>query len=61
ALNNNLNLLNTLDILINLYSNIIDLAFTNIPLAEAIIKDYLITSSNHFIFSLTLPNIKLAL
>ncbi|KAH7232749.1 hypothetical protein BKA59DRAFT_408852, partial [Fusarium tricinctum] len=61
VLNNNLNLLNTLDTLINLYSNIINLTLINILLAKAIIKDYFITSSNYFIFNLTLLNVKPAL
>ncbi|KAF4333382.1 reverse transcriptase [Fusarium beomiforme] len=58
---NDLNLLNTLDIPINPYGNTIDLAFTNMPLAEATVEDHLTTSSDHFTLSLTLPDIRLAL
>ncbi|KAF4460560.1 reverse transcriptase [Fusarium albosuccineum] len=55
---NDLNLLNTLDIPTNPYGNTIDLAFTNVPLAEAIVEDHLATSSDHFTLSLTLPNVR---
>ncbi|RKK80609.1 hypothetical protein BFJ68_g17704, partial [Fusarium oxysporum] len=51
-----LNLLNTLDIPTNPYGNTIDLAFTNMPLAEATVEDHLATSSDHFTLSLTLPD-----
>ncbi|KAJ0126645.1 Uncharacterized protein HZ326_30254 [Fusarium oxysporum f. sp. albedinis] len=53
-----LNLLNTLDIPTNPYGNTIDLAFTNMPLAEATVEDHLATSSDHFTLSLTLPDIR---
>ena len=55
---NDLNLLNSLDIPTNPYGNTIDLAFTNMPLAEAIVEDHLATSSDHFTLSLTLPNVR---
>ncbi|KAJ0127739.1 Choline oxidase [Fusarium oxysporum f. sp. albedinis] len=58
---NDLDLLNTLDILTNPYGNTINLAFTNMPLAEATVEDYLATSSDHFTLSLTLPDTKPAL
>ncbi|SCO75914.1 uncharacterized protein FRV6_00126 [Fusarium oxysporum] len=53
-----LNLLNTLDIPTNPHGNTIDLAFTNLPLAEAIVEDHLATSSDHFTLSLTFPDIR---
>ncbi|KAG7424394.1 hypothetical protein Forpi1262_v014457 [Fusarium oxysporum f. sp. raphani] len=56
ASENGLGLLNTSDILINPHGNTIDLAFSNIPLAEANFEDHLATSSDHFTLSLTLPN-----
>ncbi|KAJ3455531.1 hypothetical protein MRS44_017013 [Fusarium solani] len=55
---NDLNLLNSLDIPTNPYGNTIDLAFTNMPLAEAIVEDHLATSSDHFTLSLTLPDVR---
>ncbi|KAF4467395.1 reverse transcriptase domain [Fusarium albosuccineum] len=55
---NNLNLLNTLDIPTKPYGNTIDLAFTNMPLAEAIVEDHLATSSDHFTLSLTPPDVR---
>ncbi|RKK55869.1 hypothetical protein BFJ69_g17692, partial [Fusarium oxysporum] len=55
-----LSLLNTLDIPTNPHGNTIDLAFTNMPLAEATVEDHLATSSDHFTLSLTFPDIKLA-
>ncbi|KAG7406841.1 hypothetical protein Forpi1262_v018260 [Fusarium oxysporum f. sp. raphani] len=57
ALENDLDLLNTLDIPTNPLGNTIDLAFTNMPLAEATVEDHLVTSSDHFTLSLALPNI----
>ncbi|RBA08489.1 hypothetical protein FPRO05_14364, partial [Fusarium proliferatum] len=57
ASENDLDLLNTLDIPTNPHGNTIDLAFTNIPLAEATVEDHLATSSDHFTLSLTLPDI----
>jgi hypothetical protein len=58
ASENDLYLLNTLDIPTNPHGNTIDLAFTNMPLAEATVEDHLATSSDHFTLSLTLPHIK---
>ncbi|TVY73798.1 putative RNA-directed DNA polymerase from transposon BS [Fusarium oxysporum f. sp. cubense] len=55
---NDLNLLNTLDIPTNPHGNIIDLAFTNLPLAEATVEDHLATSSDHFTLSLAFPDIR---
>ncbi|PCD25803.1 hypothetical protein AU210_012239 [Fusarium oxysporum f. sp. radicis-cucumerinum] len=55
---NDLSLLNTLDIPTNPYGNTIDLAFTNLPLAEAIVEDHLATSSDHFTLSLTFPDVR---
>ncbi|KAH8743161.1 Endonuclease/exonuclease/phosphatase, partial [Diaporthe sp. PMI_573] len=55
---NDLNLLNFLDIPTNPYGNTIDFAFTNMPLAEAIVEDHLATSSDHFTLSLTLPDVR---
>ncbi|PCD25886.1 hypothetical protein AU210_012320 [Fusarium oxysporum f. sp. radicis-cucumerinum] len=42
----------------NPYGNTIDLAFTNLPLAEAIVEDHLATSSDHFTLSLTFPDVR---
>ncbi|KAH7461054.1 hypothetical protein FOMA001_g19261 [Fusarium oxysporum f. sp. matthiolae] len=56
-----LSLLNTLDIPTNPYGNTIDLAFTNLPLAEAIVEDHLATSSDHFTLSLTFPDVRSSL
>jgi hypothetical protein len=53
---NDLHLLNTPGIPTNPHGNTIDLAFTNIPLAEAVVEDHLATSSDHFTLSLTLPD-----
>ncbi|KAF5529038.1 reverse transcriptase [Fusarium mexicanum] len=53
-----LSLLNTLDIPTNPHGNTINLALTNLPLAEATVEDYLATSSDHFILSLSFPDIK---
>ncbi|KAG7402595.1 putative RNA-directed DNA polymerase from transposon X-element [Fusarium oxysporum f. sp. rapae] len=60
ALENDLDLLNTPDIPTNPHGNTIDLAFTNMPLAEATVEDHLATSSDHFTLSLTLPDAGLA-
>ncbi|KAG4266691.1 hypothetical protein FPRO04_13211 [Fusarium proliferatum] len=57
ASENDLDLRNTLDITTNPHGNTIDLAFTNMPLAEATVEDHLATSSDHFTLSLTLPDI----
>ncbi|KAH7471411.1 hypothetical protein FOMA001_g13259 [Fusarium oxysporum f. sp. matthiolae] len=58
ASENDLNLLNTLDIPTNPHGNTIDLAFTNMPLAEATVEDHLATSSDHFTLSLTFLDIR---
>ncbi|KAG7403623.1 putative AC transposase [Fusarium oxysporum f. sp. rapae] len=58
VLEHELSLLNTLDIPTNPYGNTIDLAFTNLPLAEATVEDHLATSSDHFTLSLTFPEIR---
>jgi ribonuclease HI len=58
ASENDLDLLNTPDIPTNPHGNTIDLAFTNMPLAEATVEDHLATSSDHFTLSLTFPDIK---
>ncbi|RKK06588.1 hypothetical protein BFJ65_g18486, partial [Fusarium oxysporum f. sp. cepae] len=55
---NDLSLLNTLDIPTNPYGNTIDLAFTNLPLAEAVVEDHLATSSDHFTLSLTFSDVR---
>ena len=54
---NNLDLLNNIDIPTNPHGNTIDLAFTNIPLAEATVEGHLATSSDHFTLSLLLPQL----
>ncbi|EXA28589.1 hypothetical protein FOVG_19816 [Fusarium oxysporum f. sp. pisi HDV247] len=58
ASENDLSLLNTSDIPTNPHGNTIDLAFSNVPLAEANVEDHLATSSDHFTLSLTLPNVE---
>ncbi|KAL9563921.1 hypothetical protein ACKAV7_011956 [Fusarium commune] len=60
ASENDLDLLNTPDIPTNPHGNTINLAFTNMPLAEATVEDHLATSSDHFTLSLTLPDAGLA-
>ncbi|TVY75336.1 putative RNA-directed DNA polymerase from transposon X-element [Fusarium oxysporum f. sp. cubense] len=60
ASENDLDLLNAPDIPTNPHGNTIDLAFTNMPLAEATVEDHLATSSDHFTLSLTLPDAGLA-
>ncbi|KAG7404171.1 hypothetical protein Forpe1208_v015675 [Fusarium oxysporum f. sp. rapae] len=60
ASENDLDLLNTPDIPTNPHGNTIDLAFTNMLLAEATVEDHLATSSDHFTLSLTLPDAGLA-
>jgi hypothetical protein len=60
ASDNDLNLLNTVHIPTTPYGNTIDLAFTNIPLAEATVEDHLATSSDPFTLCLTLPDGRLA-
>ncbi|RKK13944.1 hypothetical protein BFJ66_g18214, partial [Fusarium oxysporum f. sp. cepae] len=42
----------------NPYGNTIDLAFTNLPLAEAVVEDHLATSSDHFTLSLTFSDVR---
>ncbi|KAG4272495.1 hypothetical protein FPRO04_14642 [Fusarium proliferatum] len=54
---NDLDLLITPDIPTNPRGNTIDLAFTNMPLAEATVEDHLATSSDHFTLSLAIPDI----
>ncbi|CVL09150.1 uncharacterized protein FMAN_15430 [Fusarium mangiferae] len=58
ASENDLSLLNTLDIPTNPHGNTIDLAFTNMPLAEATVEDHLATSSDHFTLSLTFLDVR---
>ncbi|KAL9572136.1 hypothetical protein ACKAV7_003714 [Fusarium commune] len=58
ASENDLGLLNTSDIPTNPHGNTIDLAFSNVPLAEANVEDHLATSSDRFTLSLTLPNVE---
>lgn len=60
ASENDLELLNTLDIPTNPYGNTIDLAFTNMSLAEATVEDHLATSSDHFTLTLTFPDARSA-
>lgn len=60
ASENNPSLLNNANIPTNPHGNTIDLACTNMPLAEANVEDHLATSSDHFTLSLTLPDIRLA-
>ncbi|KAM5357129.1 hypothetical protein ACJZ2D_016591 [Fusarium nematophilum] len=57
AADNDLCLLNTIDVPTNPHGNTIDLAFANIPLAEANVEDHLATSSDHFTLSVTLPDV----
>ncbi|OAA37039.1 hypothetical protein NOR_07315 [Metarhizium rileyi] len=59
AAQNSLSLLNTTNVPTNPYGNTIDLAFSNIALAAAVVEDHLATSSNHFTLCLTLPDITL--
>ncbi|KAJ3499512.1 hypothetical protein NLG97_g286 [Lecanicillium saksenae] len=54
---NKLDLLNTIDIPTNPHGNTIDLAFSNIPLADVTVEDHLATSSDHYTLSITLPEI----
>ena len=55
ASDNHLHLLNPPNKPTNLHGNIIDLAFSNIPFAEATVEDHLATSSDHFTLSLEIP------
>ncbi|KID59265.1 reverse transcriptase, partial [Metarhizium hybridum] len=61
AAQNGLSLLNTADVPTNPHGNTIDLAFSNIALAAAVVEDHLATSSDHFTLCLTLPDITLTL
>ncbi|KAF5137916.1 putative RNA-directed DNA polymerase from transposon X-element [Metarhizium anisopliae] len=61
AAENGLNLLNTADEPTNPHGNTIDLAFSNIALASAVVEDHLATSSDHFTLSLILPDVSLNL
>ena len=60
ATENRLALLNKTDVLTNPHGNTIDLAFTNVDLAEATIEDHLATSSDHFTLSICLPRMQCA-
>ncbi|KAJ6436970.1 Protein phosphatase 1 regulatory subunit 3A [Purpureocillium lavendulum] len=57
---NGLNLLNPADIPTNPHGNTIDLAFSNIGLADAVVEDHLATSSDHFTLNITLPELAVA-
>ena len=61
AAENGLNLLNTADVPTNPHGNTIDLAFSNIALASAVVEDHLATSSDHFTLSVILPDVSLSL
>ncbi|KJZ69944.1 hypothetical protein HIM_10667 [Hirsutella minnesotensis 3608] len=58
AMDNQLSLLNAVDVPTNARGNTIDLAFSNIPLADVVVEDHLATGSDH---SITLPGQDLAL
>jgi len=60
AAESGLGLLNTADVPTNPHGNTIDLAFSKIDLASAVVEDHLATSSDHFTLSLTIPNVTLA-
>ncbi|KAM4054427.1 reverse transcriptase (RNA-dependent DNA polymerase) [Hirsutella rhossiliensis] len=55
AMDNRLGLLNPVDVPTNAHGNTVDLAFCNIPLADAVVEDHLATGSDHFTLSITLP------
>ncbi|KAK4069806.1 hypothetical protein Purlil1_13644 [Purpureocillium lilacinum] len=55
ATENDLPLLNPPDTRTNAHGNTIDLAFSNIALAQATVEDHLATSSDHFTLSISLP------
>ncbi|XP_044720134.1 endonuclease-reverse transcriptase domain-containing protein [Hirsutella rhossiliensis] len=57
ASENGLSLLNPADVLTNPHGNTIDLAFSNIPLSEAVVEEHLATSSDHFTLSVTLADL----
>ncbi|OAQ65636.1 endonuclease/reverse transcriptase [Purpureocillium lilacinum] len=58
AAENDLDFLNPINTPTNAHGNTIDLAFSNIPLAEATVEDHLATSSDHFTLSISLPALK---
>ncbi|PWI64416.1 hypothetical protein PCL_10484 [Purpureocillium lilacinum] len=58
AAENDLALLNPINTPTNAHGNTIDLAFSNILLAEATVEDHLATSSDHFTLSISLPALK---
>ncbi|KAJ6437095.1 reverse transcriptase [Purpureocillium lavendulum] len=60
AAENCLSLLNPTDVPTNPHGNTIDLAFSNVPLSEAVVEDHLATSSDHFTLSITLPEVGVA-
>ncbi|KAK5996418.1 putative RNA-directed DNA polymerase from transposon BS-like protein [Cladobotryum mycophilum] len=43
----------------NPWNTTIDLAFTNIPLAEAAVEEHLLTSADHYPITITIPEIRL--
>ncbi|KAJ6439233.1 spectrin repeat domain-containing protein [Purpureocillium lavendulum] len=60
ATENGLSLLNPPDVPTNPHGNTIDLAFSNMPLSDAVVEDHLATSSDHFTLSITLPEVSVA-
>ena len=60
AAENHLSLLNPTDVPTNPHGNTIDLAFSNVPLSEAVVEDHLATSSDHFTLSIALPEVGVA-
>ncbi|KJZ69665.1 hypothetical protein HIM_10938 [Hirsutella minnesotensis 3608] len=60
AVDNRLSLLNAVDVPTNAHGSTIDLAFSDIPLADAVVEDHLATGSDHFTLSITLPSQPLA-
>ncbi|KAJ6439209.1 reverse transcriptase [Purpureocillium lavendulum] len=60
AAENRLSLLNLTDVPTNPRGNTIDLAFSNVPLSEAVVEDHLATSSDHFTLSIALPEVGVA-
>ncbi|OAQ58652.1 reverse transcriptase [Purpureocillium lilacinum] len=60
AAENRLSLLNPTDVPTNPHGNTIDLAFSNVPLSEAVVEDHLATSSDHFTLSIALPEVGVA-
>ncbi|OAQ74382.1 endonuclease/reverse transcriptase [Purpureocillium lilacinum] len=58
AAQNDLALLNPINTPTNAHGNTIDLAFSNISLAEATVEDHLATSSDHFTLSISLPALR---